>query len=158
MSKTKRVILINITGDAAEFPEVPSSDQMRRAVGGDIEYVRVLDRIVGEIGIYTTMVVNATGLLDGLPRNKIATNIYQRNVRLAFPGTADPFKAADDAWRAQFPANATVADLTPARALARGYKSDPWIAGKVVLFEGYTVEEADKAITEADKRAERAAQ
>jgi hypothetical protein len=54
--------------------------RLKMEVGGRIEYVRVWD---GEK--YITMVVNETGLLDGLPRNQAATDLYLANSRRRDP-------------------------------------------------------------------------
>jgi hypothetical protein len=149
----KRILLIAPNGAVVELPACPSRGHMQRAVAGDIEYVNVLDRVEKGEPIYTFMVVNEIGLLLDLPRNEKATEIFQRNVRAAFPASATPFADAHKAWLARHPPDSVITDLTPKHALERGYKDDPWIAGPAIYFEGHSVAECDELITAANKRA-----
>lgn len=143
----KRIVVLNVDGSERELSAPPGLIEMQGIVGGYVEHVRVLDHVAPEGHfIYTSMFVNEESLLNDLPRNAKATEWYQRNVRTAFPEAKNPFRAADEANRRRFP-NATHFDITPPGALAAGYKDDPWIAGPAVLFEGWTVEEVDDAVS-----------
>lgn len=140
----KRIVVISPDGSESELDAVPGLAEMQRLVGGDIEHVRVLDRIEPRgARIYTSMFVNETGLIDGLPRNERATAVYQRNVRTAYPGVAHPFRKASEEWLREL-RGAVVVDATPD---VPGYADDPWISGTAILFEGWTCEEVDAAMT-----------
>jgi hypothetical protein len=144
----KRVVIIKANGDTEAFTSEPTFEQIQKACGGHVEHVRVLDRIENGRFIYTSMYVNDSGLIDGLDRNKMATQIYQRNVRAAFPNSATPF--ADSEADMKRTAEELGLDIIDARPHYTDYNpNDPHIAGDVVLFEGYTCEEADYAIETA---------
>jgi hypothetical protein len=140
----KRIVVLNTDGTERELASVPSLKEMQAILGGWIEHVRVLDHIEGTRGVYTSMFVNETGLIDGLPRNPKATEAYQRNVRMAFPDAENPFRAADEDNRKRFP-NCEIIDATPKDAIENGYRDDPWISGPAILFEGWTCEEVEAA-------------
>lgn len=149
---TRRVIFIDIGGGVTDLCKVPSSADLERIIGGHPEMVRVLDRIEAGRFIYTAMFVHETGLKDGMPRNQTATEIYQRNVRAAYPDAPNPFQAATEAWKSRMPVDAVHIDGTPEIAKAAGYADDPWIAGGVVFFEGWTIEEVDEALAPTSKK------
>ncbi len=87
------------------------------------------------------MFVNGPGLLDGLPRNENATEVYQRNVRAQYPDAENPFMAAKKAFEEKIK-GAVIINATPENAL--GYEKDTWIAGDAILFDGYTCDEVDR--------------
>ncbi len=72
-----------------------SSDALRTIVGGWLEFVSVLDE---ESGRPYSMVVNETGVIDKLPRNQKATDIYLAYSRRRFPNkdhSSGPYIAGD---------------------------------------------------------------
>jgi hypothetical protein len=149
----KRIVLYRPDDTEMVLQRCPSLPEMRRLVDGNLEFTRVLDRKVHGIGrhphyVMTMMVCNDTGTIDGLPRNKKATEIYQRLTREQFghlPG--NPFVNSKRAFREEQEARGfKYIDATPLELLAQGYDEDPWIAGPVIIFEGYTFEEADELI------------
>jgi hypothetical protein len=91
--------------------------------------------------------------MDSLSRNQTATAIYQRNVRAVYPASANPFKEARKQWERSLPENMTVIDGTPPEARDKDYENDPYICGTVILFEGFTCQEADDAICAAPEKA-----
>lgn len=148
----KQIQVIKANGDITVLPSAPSVEQMEKLVGGDIEHVKVLDRIDDDGNfVYTSMYVNETGLHDGLPRNPKATEIYQRNIRAQYPDSKTPFSDANDALPSLL-GNVEVIDNTPKEAQAAGYDNDPWIAGDAVYFKGYTCREAERAMDETRRR------
>jgi hypothetical protein len=118
---------------------------MQAIVGGLIEHVRVLDRIENGRFVYTSMFVSDTGLIDGLPRNQKASEVYQRNIRAAYPQSENPFREAHENWKASIPDDFTLIDGRPEEAKTDEYTDSPWICGPAILFDGYTCEEADEA-------------
>jgi len=120
---------------------MPTFAAMRTMVGGYVEQVRVLDRVDQGKFVYTYMYVNEEGLIRGVPRNEVATALYQCNVRTAFAGQAEPFQAAKQQARQTAEAQGfTVIDqATPA-----GYEDDPYIAGVAVYFQGFTCQEINR--------------
>lgn len=144
----KKILILKADGTVLPFTGRVTLKSLQAAVGGMVEHVRVLDRIEGEDQrfIYTTMYVNEEGLLNGLPRNSKATEIYQRNIRAQYPRSEHPFKEAQERIRKMAEARgaAFVLDLIPDSAKVAGYEEDPYIVGDVVFFRGYTCEEADE--------------
>src|ERR1039457_5843092 len=98
----KRIVVLNTDGAERELTSVPTLEEIPQIVAGYYERVRVLDHIKGTRGVYTSMFVNDNGLITGMPRNEKATAVYQRNVRMAFPSAANPFRAAEEANRNRF--------------------------------------------------------
>jgi hypothetical protein len=139
----KQILVIPPIGPALLLPTMPTLAAMQRHVGGWIETVMVLDRVEADQLVYTLMVVNEEGLNDDLPRNERATVLYQRNVRVAYGEHADPFAVAEAENRALLPADISVIDMRPD---APGYASDPYIAGTVIHFSGWTVGEVHAAM------------
>jgi len=131
----KEILVLKTDGTTAVLGYNPNLKEMQRILGGYIEHVRVLDRIENGTFIYTSMYINETGLIDNLSRNTKATEIYQRNVRMQFPEAENPFLAADQQFLAAM-GDTAVIDVRPPE-----YKEEPWIAGDVILFSGYTCEE-----------------
>jgi len=150
MSRKKEVIVLKANGERIVLPTAPTLKQMQDIVGGYVEHVTVLD-FVDEHGhpYYASMYVNDSGLIDGLARNVAATEVYQRNVRTAYPGDPAPFQTAKKDYLKSMGQQDFTADLTPPAAKAGGYEDDPWIAGDAILFSGYTRQEADEAVTKA---------
>src|SRR5579871_670214 len=147
MQAEKQIQVIRANGDIEVLSGPPTLAEMQNIVGGYIEHVRVLGEINREGDfIYTSMYVNETGLLDGLPRNEKATEIYQRNIRAQFPDAENPCRAADAAYRKHV-GNAKIIDIRPVKS--DEYDDDPWIVGDAIYFKGYTCEEADAALNEA---------
>jgi hypothetical protein len=143
---TRRIVALFPDGSELVLAKPPTWAEMQKIVGGPVERVTVLDHLEGERGVYTSMFVHESGLLDGLPRNPKATEAYQRNARRFFPQAENPFRAIDEAWRARLPNPFRAVDMTPEHAIAAGYKDDPWIAGPAILFEGWTCQEVDAAL------------
>jgi hypothetical protein len=140
---TKQILIINADGTQTELDHVPLTGEMLKIIGGMIDAVSVVDRIEDGRPIYTYMFVHDQGLMIGLPRNARATEIYQRNTRLRYPGHPSPFRAAVEDWKASQKGN-DIIDITPLEAKDAGYEDDPWIAGTVVYWHGYTREEVDE--------------
>lgn len=120
----------------------------------------------GDEIILSTMLVNEEGVLRHMPRNALATEIYQRLVRYQFKGHADPFAACDAEFKKRIAAKygadavAGMVDITPKHAIEAAKKDGPWIAGNVIYFEGYTIPEVDRALNDraaADKKNARGA-
>src|SRR3954454_17749208 len=111
---SKQIVVIKANGETYNLEKSPSLKQMQEIVGGHVEHVRVLDRIEknGRL-VHTSMYVNETGMLDGLPRNQTATEIYQRNVRAQFPGAENPFQAASKAFEEQMKGFTFIRPETP---------------------------------------------
>lgn len=146
---TKRIVVLNVDGSERVLDAVPKLAEMQAIVEGFIEHVTVLDRIEPDGAfVYTSMFVNENGLLDNLPRNAKATEIYQRNLRAAYPDAANPFQAA----QAEFveAVEAIGATLIDARPEVPGYEDDPYICGPALLFEGYTTDEVNAATRDED--------
>lgn len=135
----KQVIVLYADGRAEILPTPPTWTQMQGLVGGSVEQVRVLDRFAGLRPVYSYLYVHEEGVLLGLPRNETATQLYQRNTRLAFPHSPNPFRAAREHYRRQV--EATGATVFEQPEPAPGYYEDPWIAGTAIYFQGYTCEE-----------------
>ena len=147
----QEIQIIRADGSIAKMKKTPTLKEMQEIVGGLVEHVRVLDHIddTGRL-VYTSMFVNEEGLLKHLPRNEKATEIYQRNTKAQFPYSDNPFKDARQAYRKHVEARGfTYIDGTPKDVKDEGYQDSPWIAGDAIFFSGYTVEEADEAITKA---------
>lgn len=108
---------------------VPDLDLLQDYVNGYVEFVRVLFN-----GGYHYMIVNDSGLINGLPRNEQATEIYFANVRARFPDAADPSKASYEAWenniKQTFP-NAQILKMGP---------DQHYIAGNALVLENIEVE------------------
>jgi len=139
----KQILVIEPNGDERRLGQgdlgadgLPSLKTMQEIVGGGIEFVRVLRADIATANIYTYMVANETGLLDGLPENHNATEIYLANVRRAYPDSDAPWDDARRLDRARYQ-GVTYIDITP--ELYRDKK--PVIVGTVIWFDGYTVEE-----------------
>ena len=146
---TKQIIVINPDDSEREIyaeelgkDGLPPSKTMQAIVGGPVEMVRVLRADLPGF-VYTYMAVNETGLLDRLPGNPKATEIYLANVRRQYPDSPEPWEAAQDAWRKSLPeplASAPVFDITP-----EPYRSkQPVVVGTVIWFDGYTCEELEE--------------
>lgn len=142
----KRIVIIEPDGterrlgveidDKGGILNLPTLAETKKIVGGHIEMVRVLREDLPGIQ-HTYMIVNEDGLIDGLPRNQKATDLYLANVRRQFPDATDPSKAAAAAYRRHWEAlGATVIDRNPP-----GYDDDPYIAGTVIWFDGWTCDE-----------------
>lgn len=135
MPKTTKAILIKSDGTRTEEEwTIPfDHDRIRRFIGGDMEFVRVLLES-RPAPIYGTMVVNEAAIINGLPRNQAATDIYSANVRAAFPNAPNPFIAAREAHRRELEENGFNAQNT-IEVSPPGYDRDnPHIAGDVVVF------------------------
>ena len=140
----KEILIIRADGTTEPFTGKVTLKNLQGAVGGKIEHVRVLDRIEDGKFIYTSMYVNDEGLLIGLPRNDVATEVYQRNMRAQYPNSPSPFREISERFRKEHEDRGiAVIDGTPASAKEQGYEDDPFIVGDVVLFKGYTCQEAD---------------
>jgi hypothetical protein len=140
----KKILIINADCTETELDHLPLHDEIRMIIGGMMDAVCVVDRVEDGRPIYTYMFVHDQGLLIGLPRNARATELYQRNTRLRYPGHPSPFRAALEDWKASQKGN-DVIDLTSRQAKDAGYEDDPWIAGTVIYWYGYTREEVDEA-------------
>lgn len=142
---TKQITIINPDDSereicAQELGEngLPPVKTMKAIVGGYIELVLVLRADLTDRNEYTMMVVNEEGLLNDLPHNERATEIYLANVRRAFPHDPEPWRAAEEGARRRAETiGATYIDLTPPQH--QGKK--PSIRGTVIWFDGYTCDE-----------------
>lgn len=135
----KRILIIKADGQVSELNILPTSREMQKIVGGWIEHVKVVDRVEDGKPIYTSMYVNEEGLVNELPRNQKATDIYQRNIRIQFPNSKNPFIEANELFKKESIAKGfTIVDTTDA-----DYASDPYISGDAIFFEGYTIAEVD---------------
>lgn len=145
----KEIQLIKADGTVTVLEAPPSIAEMQRLLGGFIEHVRVVDHIKdnGHI-IMTSMYVNEEGLINGLPRNDKATELYQRLTRAQYPDAPNPFRAAQEAFKRSF-GDALIVIDAPAEAGGDSYNDDPWIAGDAIFFAGYTCEEADRVCASA---------
>lgn len=124
----KAILFIPANGKTQALPKCPTHAEMQAFVGGELEHVRILDRIEplsnGEKFIYSSMYVDENGRLDeNRPINKTATDLYRRNAR-------EQIKRG-----------------TPEETF--GPIEKMVIVGDVVYFEGYTVEEAEEAFLKA---------
>jgi hypothetical protein len=146
---SRRIVALFPDGREQDLASLPSLKRLQEIVGGWVESVTILDRIVDGRPVYTLMFVNEHGLLKRLPRNEKATVAYQRNVRWRYAGAENPFRRAQEDFRRQLPAGAFIHDATPDHAREAGYRDDPWIAGPAVLFEGWTIAEVDAAMNNA---------
>jgi Domain of unknown function (DUF3846) len=142
---SKFILFLKADGTKEILANVPTLEEMQTMVGGYIERVRILDRVVNGLFIYTSMFVNDEGLLKGLPRNEQATQHYQRNARKQFPNSEHPFAKMEEEFKRQF-ADQNVKIINPLAEVVPGYDEDPWIAGNAILFLGYTCEEVDRAM------------
>ncbi len=153
MKYVKRIIVMKADGTITELAKAPTLAEMQKIVGGYVEHVAVMDRVDDDTGeiITTSMFVNEEGLLTGLPRNDGATRVYQRLTRHQFPDAANPFRAAKDEMRKRNDRMGwtTIEGTEP----IDGYNDDPWIAGDAILFGGYTIKQAEKAIEIAERKA-----
>ncbi len=141
----QQIKVLKANGTYYILNRIPTLEEMQKIVGGYIEHVRVLDRIEGGRFIYTSLYVNEEGLLNDLPRNKAATEIYQRNARAQHPSASQPFKKMEEEFTKQFEG----ANIIKAPEPVPGYSNDPYVAGDAIFFEGYTCEEADLALDSA---------
>lgn len=138
----QEIIILHANGARTTFggaagEKLPTLEKMQEIVGGHIELVTVLDRVEADRMFYTYMVVNEDGLNIGLPRNEAATEIYQRNTRLAYPDAENPFLAALDDQRKSAEARGfAFVDAMPAE-----YSLDPYISGDAIYFSGWTRDE-----------------
>lgn len=141
---TKRIVILNVDGTETELASYPTLKEMQAIVGGYIEHVRVMDRLDnnGRI-VLTSMFANEEGLIHGLPRNPKATEAYQRLSRHQFPDAENPFIEAGDRMRED--AKRRGWNYIEGPEVVPGYNADPYIAGPVILFEGWTVEEVQRA-------------
>jgi Domain of unknown function (DUF3846) len=138
---TKRIVIIEHDSSVRYLDTRPTLAEMQAIVGGDIEQVLVLDRIEDGHPIYTSMYVNEEGLINDLPRNARATEIYQRNARFQHPDAANPFVAMQQAMiEACARMNVTVIHQRP-----QAYRDDPYICGPAIYFQGWTCEDVDAA-------------
>lgn len=147
----KRVVLIKPDGSEETFLEgdaIPTYEQMKSAVDGWIELVKVIRRDVSEGFVYTYMVVNEESLIHGMPRNQAATDLYLENMRRQYPDKSpgEAREAASAAYRAAL-------EQTLGRPVEHielpepklGYNADPHICGPVLYFEGWTIWELQAA-------------
>lgn len=134
----KRIVVLKADGTERELTQFPSMAMLHLSVGGSIEHVRVVDRVMNGQPIYTSMYVNEEGLIDGKPRNEKATELYQRAVHLQYPNEANPFKTARDDYMKTMPEGMVVISTTD-----DAYDNDPYICGDVVYFEGWTEQEVE---------------
>lgn len=136
---TRRTVVIDPDGSERPLQGIPPIAVMRGIVGGPIELVRVLREDLPGF-TYTWMIVNENGLIEGLLRNQRATDIDLANVRRAHPDADDPSKAARDQFLAGIPEAMEVIDGSPA-----GWADDPYVAGTVIWFDGWTCDELERA-------------
>lgn len=141
---TKQIIVLKANGESYTLPKPPTLEEMQKIVGGYIEHVRVLDRIENKNLILTSMYINEEGLLEDLPRNVKATELYQRLTRAQFPHAKNPFAIAQEAMKAQYEKDGFKFIEMPEPV--EGYNNDPYIVGDVIFFEGYTCEETDAVL------------
>lgn len=140
----KRIVALHPDGLQITLTDVPDRKTMERLVGGNVEYVTVLDRIEAGRPIYSWLVINADGRSRHLPRNQDATVIYQRNARWQYPEETNPFQAMREAQRPYWERiGARIIDMTEPED-----ESDPYIAGPAIYFQGYTIEEIDRLMNE----------
>lgn len=142
----KRIVVIQPDGSETELDRMPNLKEMQKIVGGMIEHVSVMDRRdEGGNIVYTSMYINEEGLLEGLERNPKATEIYQRNIRAAYPDSPNPFKDAEDEFRKKAEAGGfAFIDARPDEFDPH----DPHIVGPAIYFEGYTLDEVNDAYEE----------
>lgn len=144
----KRILFINTDGTTTELSEAPTMEQIHTMLNGHFEVVRVLgSKIMSVVGLfnveaptYSPMLVNDTGLVDGLPRNDVATVLYQRATRRRYSNEANPFRKSKEDFLKSIPegmGHISLSEVVP------GYDDDPYIAGPVIYFEGYTFNEFD---------------
>jgi hypothetical protein len=140
----KRAVIIRSDGREQVLLNGPESyvyfrdyEAMRNIVGGPPEFTKVLRQDLSGY-VFTFMVVHESGVVDGLPRNQRATDLYLANARRQFPDADNPSRALREAWIAQFPKGAVI-DTSPP-----GYSDDPYIAGDVIWFDGWECEELDR--------------
>lgn len=127
---------------------LPSLREMSAIVCGPIELVRVLRPDLLPRLVFTYMVVHEEGLLQGLPRNQKATDLYLENMRRQFPGLSP--KEAKDRSSAAYVASMSAKMGKPvtvhhAPEPVPGYDDDPYIAGTVLYFDRWTCEELQRA-------------
>jgi hypothetical protein len=136
----QRIVIIHPDGREELWTQtaLPNLAEMQKIVGGYIELVRVLRQDIEDRNEYTNIIVNDEGLLNGLPRNQRATDLYLANVRRQFPDHPEPWQAAADEDRKKWEsAGAAYIDFTP-----EAYRGkEPVIAGTVIWFSGYTCDE-----------------
>lgn len=95
----KAIVLLEPDGTETVLAAAPTWKAMSALLGGPVDLVKVVDRVEDGRLVYTALFVHEEGLLLDLPRNEVATALYQRNVRLQFPSAANPFAEAAAAWR-----------------------------------------------------------
>lgn len=145
----KRIVVLNVDGTETVLEKNPDLKEMQAIVGGYIEHCQVMDRLDDDGNIVmTSMFVNEEGLLDELPKNEKATEIYQRNIRHQFPGP-DPFKRANAAMRQAY--GSTLIEVPPPPSAGANYRDDPWIAGPAIFYEGYTCNEVNALSGDGDE-------
>lgn len=133
----KSIIILRVNGLSAPLNKIPTFNEMREIVGGWIEMVKVLplDALSVSSRHMTYMICHEEGRLLNLPRNKKATEIYHNLTRKQFPQADDPFKSAKEAFLASMPEGTHV--------ITSSYEDEPFIAGDVIYFQGYTCTELD---------------
>lgn len=138
----KRILIIEPDGAERELPadKLPVYRTMKEIVGGSVELVRVLRQDITDRNAYTYMAVNESGLIDGLPRNQRATDLYLGNVRRAFPTVENPSKAAAESYRREMEAHGFTIIETDSSS-----DEDPHICGPVIWFDGWTCDELTEA-------------
>jgi len=131
---------------SAKVIKPPTFQEMKRFIDGFVERVKVLDYVDNNGKFhYTYMFVDEEGLLKDLPKNAIATKIYQRNIRYQYPNEKDPFCKADEDFHKELRQRGfTVIDRTV--GLPNYTKSNPSIAGRAIYFQGYTCDEVDELL------------
>ena len=135
----KRAILIQPDGTETvlkEGPILPTYAEMKAAIGGMLEIPRVL-RVDLPGFVYTRMVVDEEGLCKELPRNELATRIYQENTRRAYPNEPKPFEKAREEERKAAEAM-RFAYINLLDNIEGFDPNDPHIAGPAIYFDGWT--------------------
>jgi hypothetical protein len=142
----RAVILIQPDGTETvlcEGDQIPGDDAIKKAIDGPLEFVRVL-RQEDEGFTYTWMIGHEMALIEKLPRNQKATDLYLANVRRAYPDHPQPWKAAEQAMRRDY--EALVGKALHVESLAPdGYDEDPYVAGPVIWFKGWTCQALERA-------------
>lgn len=144
----KRCVILSPDGTENVLSEGPKSRKvfgnyrvLKNAVGGPVEFVRILrEDMPGHV--FTYMVVNESGLVHGLPRNQRATDLYLAHVRRQFPKSSNPSLEAKERWRAEMESRYGN-EMEFVSTSPEGYDDDPYVAGTVVWFDGWTVQELD---------------
>lgn len=141
--RPKRLVVIEPDGterllEGAGPKGLPEYGTLREILGGPVELVRVLRADLPGFA-YTYMAVHEEGLLEGLPRNQKATDLYLAANRRAHPDAENPRAEAEKEMEAR--AKEDGFKIVDNPNTPPGYDEDPYIAGTVVWFDGWTVEE-----------------